>query len=96
VAGRCQRVSLGGQGVRVADVQQPLELDQRLGMILHTQFEDPLPPLPLAGHDQQRCGLTPAYVPARILAGNQCREQPSAQRSCRTLERLAHRRPDAR
>ena len=91
-----QVVTLRRNGVCVAQVQQPLELDERLGVVLDAQLDDSLPRLALPWHDKQRRGLTPANVATGILAGEKRRQKPSAQRASRGLKRLGHSRPDAR
>ena len=71
-----QIITLSGDGVGVAQVQQPLELGERLGVILDPQLEGSLPPLPLTGDDQQRRGLAPASIATRLLAGEESGQKP--------------------
>ena len=61
-------VALGGQRVGVGQVEQAVELGQRLGVVVDAQVDRAPPGLALRGHHQQRADWRPRTSPPRASA----------------------------
>ena len=66
--GTDELVALRGERVGVGEVEQPLELGERLVVVLDPQLDGALPRLALGRHDDERGRLAPAGVAARAVA----------------------------
>ena len=73
----------GGGEVEVVEVEEPGQLGDRCGVVVHPQVDRDVVAAAVAGtlaDDQQRGRLAPALVTARVVAGGQRGEQPVRQR----------------
>ena len=94
--GARELVAERGELVGVVQVEQPVELGERLGVVVDAQVDARAPRLAGGRDDEQRRGLAPAHVAAVRLGRVQRREQAAGERAGRRLEGVRHRRPDLR
>src|SRR4051794_7809649 len=86
-------VALGRQPIGVSDVEQALELVERLGMVLDAQVGAQAPGLAVGRGDGDRGRLAAAHVAAGRLGRPQRRDEPPRERPVGRLEAARHRRP---
>src|SRR5208282_5209540 len=80
---------LTGEHREVVEVEDPLELLDRVGMIVDAHVDPAVARAPVAApllRDEEGRGLHPAAVAPLPLAGRECREQPVEDVAARGLE----------
>ena len=90
---RGEVVALGGLLVGVVEVEQAVELLQRLGVVVDAQVHGGAPRHAGRRDDEDRRGLAPAGVAALRLGGVQRGHEPAGERSRRAVVGLRHGRP---
>ena len=87
-------VGLAREAVGVGEVEEALDLVERLGMVLDAEVDAQPPRLALGRRDDDRRRLPAAHVAAGALGRPQRGDEAPGERPARPLEAARHRGPD--